>query len=79
MYCLRTWGCARHLKGPSYTEGLKPSPPADRRALIRRVSFDLIGLPPTPQEVEAFVADTSPDAYAKLIDRLLASPHYGER
>jgi len=58
---------------------LKPAPPADRRTLIRRVTFDLIGLPPTPEEVEAFVNDRSPDAYEKLIDRLLASPHYGER
>ncbi|MCE9611959.1 MAG: DUF1553 domain-containing protein [Chthoniobacter sp.] len=59
--------------------GLKPSPEADRRTLIRRLSFDLLGLPPTPQEVAAFVADTSPDAYTKLVDRMLASPHYGER
>ncbi len=59
--------------------GLAPSPPADRRTLIRRVTFDLLGLPPTPDEVAAFEADTSPDAYEKLIDRLLASPHYGER
>ncbi len=60
-------------------QGLAPSRPADRRTLIRRVSFDLIGLPPTPEEVEAFVADQSPDAYEKLVDRLLASPGYGER
>jgi hypothetical protein len=60
-------------------EGLKPSPEADRTTLIRRLSLDLIGLPPTFAEVDAFVADTSPDAYAKLVDRLLASPHYGER
>jgi mono/diheme cytochrome c family protein len=60
-------------------KNLAPSKPADRRTLIRRASFDLIGLPPTPEEVEAFVADPSPDAYAKLVDRLLASPHYGER
>ncbi|MBI1372119.1 MAG: DUF1553 domain-containing protein [Phycisphaera sp.] len=58
---------------------LTPNAPADRRTLIRRVTYDLIGLPPTPEEVEAFVADKSPDAYAKLVDRLLASPHYGER
>ena len=58
---------------------LEPSQKADKRALIRRVSFDLIGLPPTPEEVDAFVADKSPDAYAKLIDRLLDSPRYGER
>ena len=60
-------------------EGLEPSPEADRATLIRRLSLDLIGLPPTIAEVDAFVADTSPDAYEKLVDRLLASPHYGER
>ncbi|HVS34373.1 MAG TPA: PSD1 and planctomycete cytochrome C domain-containing protein [Gemmataceae bacterium] len=60
-------------------KGLAPSRPADRRTLIRRVSLDLIGLPPTPEEVEALVSDPSPDAYEKLVDRLLASPHYGER
>ena len=60
-------------------EGLWPSPEADRRALIRRVSLDLVGLPPTPEEVDAFVPDDSPDAYERLVDRLLASPHYGER
>jgi Protein of unknown function (DUF1553)/Protein of unknown function (DUF1549)/Planctomycete cytochrome C len=60
-------------------KGLKPSSEADRRTLIRRLSFDLLGLPPTPDEVEAFVRDTSPTAYERLIDRLLASPHYGER
>ena len=59
--------------------GLKPSPEADRRTLIRRLSSDLTGLPPTPEEVKAFVEDTSPDAYERLVDRLLASPHYGER
>src|SRR5205085_2645286 len=59
--------------------GLRPAPPADRRSLIRRVTFDLIGLPPTPEEVEAFVRDRSPNAYEKVVDRLLASPHYGER
>jgi len=58
---------------------LDPSAPADRRTLIRRVTFDLIGLPPTPSEIEAFVADPAPDAYEKLVDRLLASPRYGER
>jgi len=59
--------------------GLSPSPQADRRTLIRRVTFDLIGLPPTANEVEAFLADTSQSAYEKVIDRLLASPQYGER
>ena len=59
--------------------GLSLSPEADRRTLIRRVTFDLIGLPPTPEEVEAFVKDRSPDPYEKLVDRLLASPAYGER
>ncbi|HZJ15164.1 MAG TPA: DUF1553 domain-containing protein, partial [Chthoniobacteraceae bacterium] len=59
--------------------GLKPQPEADRNTLIRRVSFDLIGLPPTPQEVETFVNDSAPDAYERVVDRLLASPHYGER
>ena len=61
------------------TLGLSPSPEADRRTLIRRLAFDLTGLPPSPEEVEAFVADTSPDAYASLVERLLASPHFGER
>jgi hypothetical protein len=60
-------------------EGLSPSPQADRRTLIRRVSLDLTGLPPTPAEVHAFLADTKPLAYERLVDRLLASPHYGER
>ena len=59
--------------------GLKPNPPADKRTLIRRATFDLLGLPPTPGEVRDFVADDSPDAFAKVVDRLLASPHYGER
>jgi hypothetical protein len=60
-------------------EGLQPSPVADRRQLIRRVTFDLTGLPPSLEDVEAFVHDVSPDAYEKVVDRLLASPHYGER
>lgn len=60
-------------------EGLSPSPQADRRTLIRRLTFDLIGLPPTPHEVADFVADPDPLAYEKLVDRLLESKHYGER
>jgi Protein of unknown function (DUF1553)/Protein of unknown function (DUF1549) len=60
-------------------EGLTPAAPAERRTLIRRVYFDLTGLPPTPAEVNAFVADRSRDAYPKIIDCLLDSPHYGER
>lgn len=59
--------------------GLAPNPPADKRTLLRRVTFDLTGLPPSEQEVQAFIADTSPDAFAKVVDRLLASPHYGEQ
>ena len=59
--------------------GLQPAPPADRATLLRRVTFDLIGLPPTPEEIDAFLKDESPDAYDKAVDRLLASPHYGER
>ena len=59
--------------------GLAPSPEADRRTLIRRLSLDLLGLPPTPDEVAAFVGDTRADAYVLLVDRLLASPHYGEQ
>ena len=61
------------------SEGLQPAELAEPRTLIRRVTFDLTGLPPTPEEVDAFLADKSPDAYAKLVDRLLSSPHYGER
>ena len=59
--------------------GLKPAPPADRRTLLRRATFDLTGLPPTPQEVEEFLNDRSPDAWSRVIERLLASPAYGER
>jgi hypothetical protein len=59
--------------------GLAPAPEADRATLIRRLHADLVGLPPTPEEVDAFVADPDPQAYEKLVDRLLASPHYGER
>ncbi len=59
--------------------GVSFAPDADKRMLIRRASFDLLGLPPQPDEVEVFLADNSPDAYERLLDRLLASPHYGER
>ena len=59
--------------------GLTPNPPANRHMLLRRVTYDLTGLPPTPEEVATFVADRSPDAYANVVDRLLASPRYGER
>jgi mono/diheme cytochrome c family protein len=59
--------------------GLTPAAPADRRVLIRRATFDLTGLPPTPEDVDAFLADRSPDAFAKVVDRLLASPAYGLR
>lgn len=60
-------------------ENVAPSPEADRVTLIRRVTLDLIGLPPTPEEVAEFIHDEQPDAYERLVDRLLASPHYGER
>src|SRR5205085_7505964 len=60
------------------TNRLQPAQEADRRTLIRRVTLDLTGLPPTPAEVEAFVKDRSEHAYEKVVDRLLASPHYGE-
>jgi hypothetical protein len=59
--------------------GLKPAPEADRRTLIRRLSYDLTGLPPAPRDVATYLADNSPDAYERLVDRLLASPQYGER
>jgi cytochrome c553 len=60
-------------------QGLRPVRTADKRTLLRRATFDLTGLPPAPQEIEAFLADESPDAFARVVDRLLASPHYGER
>jgi hypothetical protein len=60
-------------------EGLQPSPEASNETLIRRVSLDLIGLPPSPQEIDDFLHDTRQDAYERLVDRLLANPHYGER
>lgn len=69
----------RFVRARLEKEGLTPSPEADRRTLLRRLSFDLLGLPPSPEEVEAFVADERPDAYERVVDRLLASPHFGER
>jgi hypothetical protein len=69
----------RFIRAALAPGGLRPNPPADRRTLIRRVYFDLIGLPPSPEEVEAFVANPSPQAYEDLVDRLLASRHQGER
>ncbi len=67
------------ILGALREKNLSPSAPLDRIKLIRRVTFDLIGLPPTPKEVDTFVHDRSPQAYENLVDRLLASPHYGER
>ena len=60
-------------------QGLKQVKPASKHDLLRRATFDLTGLPPTPEEIAAFEKDTAPDAFAKVVDRLLASPHYGER
>jgi hypothetical protein len=67
------------IKARLQQEGLQPSAPADKATLLRRLSLDLTGLPPTEQEVQAFLKDTSPKAYEKQVDRLLASPHFGER
>ena len=64
---------------PLEAKGVKPSPEAGKRALLRRLSLDLIGLPPTPEETKAFLDDSSENAYEKQVDRLLASPHFGER
>src|SRR5262249_43259200 len=61
------------------TKNIRPSAEAPKALLLRRLSLDLIGLPPTPQEVRSFLAETSPDAYEKQVDRLLSSPHFGER
>jgi cytochrome c553 len=69
----------RFLLAAMAAKGLAPAPEADRRTLIRRLTFDLVGLPPTPAEVSAFLADDAPDAYDRLVERLLASPAYGER
>jgi hypothetical protein len=78
----RSWPCTsvdKFILAKLEEKGLAPSPSADRRTLIRRATFDLLGLPPTPEDVAAFEADRGPDAYERLVDRLLASPHYGER
>jgi mono/diheme cytochrome c family protein len=72
-------GIDHFIRARLHVEGLAPSPVAERPTLIRRLSFDLIGLPPTPEEIDAFVNDTAPDAYEQLVERLLASPRYGER
>jgi hypothetical protein len=69
----------RFILAPLEAAGLQPAPEADRRTLIRRLSFDLLGLPPDPAAVAAFEADSRPDAYERLVDHLLQSPHYGER
>jgi uncharacterized protein DUF1553/uncharacterized protein DUF1549/cytochrome c len=69
----------RFLEAARRTHAVKPAPRADRRTLVRRAYLDLLGLPPTPEQVDEFVADRSPDAWERLIDSLLASPHYGER
>ena len=77
-----TWGAGaidRFILAKLEEQGLAPSPPADRRTLLRRASFDLVGLPPTADEVAAFVNDKSERAFASAVDRLLASGHYGER
>src|SRR5439155_15489872 len=67
------------ILGKLRERGLTPSPPADKRTLLRRVYFDLIGLPPTPAEIDDFLADNSRNAYERVVDRLLVSPRYGER
>ena len=69
----------RYILAALEAKGLKPAKPADKRTLLRRATFDLTGLPPTPEEMDAFLKDEAPDAFAKVVDRLLASPAYGER
>jgi hypothetical protein len=69
----------RFLLSKLEAAGLSPAPPADKRTLLRRVTYDLIGLPPTPEEIDAFLADESPRAFERVVNRLLDSPHYGER
>ena len=78
----REWGANpidRFVLAKLEAKGLKPNPPASKAEFLRRATFDLTGLPPTPAEVERFLADTSPNAHDALIDRLLASPRYGEK
>ena len=78
----KSWGRTpidRFILAKLEEKGLKPSPPADKRTLLRRIYFDLVGLPPTPQELDAFLGDPSPAAYEKVVERLLTSPQYGER
>src|SRR5438445_12034356 len=70
---------ARFVLARLEAKSLKPAPPADKRTLIRSATFDLTGLPPTPAEVRTFLDDARPDAFARVVDRLLASPRYGER
>ena len=72
-------GIDRFILAKLESSGLRPAPAADRRTLLRRVTFDLIGLPPSPEEIEAFLHDDTPRAVENVVDRLLASPHYGER
>src|SRR6185436_16503906 len=67
------------IRATLQARGLAPSPEADKITLLRRLSFDLTGLPPGPAEVDAFLGDSRPDAYERVVDRLLASPHYGEK
>lgn len=74
-----TGGIDRFILAGLEKQNLAPNPPADKRTLLRRVHFDLVGLPPTPEEMDTFLADGSPDAYERVVDRLLASPRHGER
>ncbi|HEY1859633.1 MAG TPA: DUF1549 domain-containing protein, partial [Gemmataceae bacterium] len=69
----------RYLLAAMEAQGVKPAAPADKRTLLRRATFDLTGLPPAPAEIDAFLGDDSPEAFGKVVDRLLASPRYGER
>jgi hypothetical protein len=69
----------RFVRAKQREHSLAPAGPADKLALLRRITFDLTGLPPTPAEIDVWLGDDSPDAYPRLVERLLASPHYGER